>query len=403
MKNLSRPRLLQISNRTLGIGGLNLAVERMGALLAERCEIRECFFQSADWAGPDAPSVALQALWLVHNPEALQTVLAAHRDLRADAWIIHNWIPVVSAGVYAAARKARVPIVQFVHNYRPFSVNSYLWVERNLPVKQWRRNFMREVAVGSWQDSRLKTAWLAMVLGSLHWRGSFRAVNAWVAVSEFMRDQFVEAGLPATKVFALRHSWRPLAQPPQQSNGDHYLFLGRLIAEKGVRVLVDAWDLVAQRAGAGAPRLVIGGRGPFEGWVVEAARRNPLIEYRGEVSGTAKHSLLAGCRALIAPSIWREPLGLVVYEAFDYARPVLAARSGGLAELVQPGKTGLLHNPGNPAELADHVLQLERAPDLRRSFGQAGREWLLANTREDEWHHCFLEIVEQAVRQAKSR
>src|SRR5262245_50297747 len=98
MTNLSRPRLLQISNRTLGIGGLNLAVERIGALLAERCELRECLFHSADWAGPGAPSVVQQALRLLHNPEALQTVLTAHRELRADAWIIHNWIPVVSAG-----------------------------------------------------------------------------------------------------------------------------------------------------------------------------------------------------------------------------------------------------------------------------------------------------------------
>ena len=400
---LSRPRLLQISNRTLGIGGLNLAVERMGRLLADQCEFRECLFQSADWAGREAPSVPRQALWLLHNPSALQRVLAAHHELRADVWIIHNWIPVVSAGIYAAGCKAGVPIIQFVHNFRPFSVNSYLWIGRNLPVGEWRRNFLREIAAGSWQDSRLKTAWLALVLASLHWRGRFRAVKAWVAVSEFMRDQFIEAGLPASKVFALRHSWTPLTQPAQKSESDYYLFLGRLVREKGVHVLVDAWDLITRRAGAHAPRLVIGGDGPLAGWVVEATRRNPLLEYCGVVTGEAKESLLAGCRALIAPSICREALGLVAYEAFDHARPVLAARSGGLAELVQPAKTGLLHAPGNAVELADDVLQLEREPEQRRGFGQAGREWLLANTRDDEWRRRFLEIVDHAIQAGKSR
>src|SRR5262249_25599723 len=155
-------------NQTLGGGGMNLAVERMRRVLATQCDIHECLFQSADWTKPDAPSRLRQALWTIYNPPALRRILAAHRELHADVWIVHNWEPVVSAGIYAAAFKVGVPIIQFVHNFRPFSVSSYLWVEQNLPIGQWRRNFLREVAAGSWQHSRLKTAWLALVLASLH-------------------------------------------------------------------------------------------------------------------------------------------------------------------------------------------------------------------------------------------
>jgi glycosyltransferase involved in cell wall biosynthesis len=398
----SHPRLLQIFNRTIGGGGEDVAVEHMRRLLTARCVFHECLFESDDWTGPEAPAVSRQALWLLHNNQALEQILTAHRKLRADAWIVHNWVPVVSAGIYAAARRAGVPIIQFIHNFRPFSVTGYLWVEQNLSVRKWRRNFLREVAAGSWQHSRLKTAWLAFVLASLHWRGHFEAVKAWIAVSEFMRDQFVDAGLPPSMVFTLRHSWIPLMQPQQNAEGNHYLFLGRLIEEKGVRVLMDAWEMVAHRAGAKAPRLLIGGDGPLAECVSEAARRNPLLEYCGVIRGETKQSLLAGCRALIIPSIWREPLGLVVYEAFDHARPVLAARSGGLTELVQPGKTGLLHTPGNAAELADHVLRLEREFEERQRFGRAGREWLLANTAEDQWWHQLLEIVDRTVRIPRS-
>lgn len=400
--NNRRPRLLQVFNQTLGGGGMDVAVEQMRCSLAAECDFRECLFKSADWEKPDAPSVLSQAIWTLHNPGALQKILSAHRELQADAWIVHNWEPVVSAGIYRVASRIGVPIIQVVHNFRPFSVSSYLWVGRNLPVRNWRRNFLREVAAGSWQNSRLKTAWLALALASLHWRGHFQAVRAWVAVSEFMRDQLVEAGLPPSDVFALRHSWTPLAQPSSSVEGNYYLFLGRLIREKGVEVLVHAWELVARRAGVDAPKLVVGGDGPLAGWVGEAAQRNPLLEYVGVVGGEAKRSLLAGCRGLIVPSIWSEALGLVVYEAFDYARPVLAARSGGLTELVQPGKTGLLHTPGDPAELTLHVLQLERDPRRRRRLGQAGRDWLLANTREDEWRRRFLEIVQYVTRVRKT-
>lgn len=385
---------------------MDLAVERMRSALATTCDLHECVFQSADWVGPGAPSIPRQALCLLYNPAALRRILAAHRELQADAWVVHNWEPVVSAGVYATARQAGVPIIQFVHNFRPFSVNSYLWVGGNLPIADWQRNFMREVAAGSWQHSRLKTAWLALVTASLHWRGHFRAVKAWVGVSEFMRDQFIEAGLPAADVFALRHSWVPRpGEPPTDAEQNYYLFLGRLTEEKGIRVLLEAWDLVAQRAGTTAPipRLVIGGNGPLVNSVAKAAANNASLEYRGVVGGEVKTALLAGCRALIVPALWREALGLVVYEAFDHAKPVLAARSGALTETVRSGETGLVHSPGDPAELAEHVLALERMPEKRRSLGRAGRQWLLANTREDEWCRRFLEIFAHATRTENDR
>jgi glycosyltransferase involved in cell wall biosynthesis len=82
---------------------------------------------------------------------------------------------------------------------------------------------------------------------------------------------------------------------------------------------------------------------------------------------------------------------------------VLAARSGALTETVRSGETGLVHTPGDPGELADHVLFLEKMPEKRRSFGRAGRQWLLANTREDEWRRRFLQIFEHATRPEKDR
>jgi glycosyltransferase involved in cell wall biosynthesis len=394
---MNSPRLLQIFNRSIGGGGMDVAVERARLVLSANCDFRECTFDSSDWTRADAPSLPRQALSMLYNSTALNRILAVHEEFQADAWIVHNWEPVVSSGIYSVARRARVPIIQFVHNFRPFSVNSYLWVGRNLCIAQWRRNFLREVAAGTWQQSRLKTAWLALVLASLHWRGHFRAVKAWVTVSEFMRDQSIKAGLPAADVFALRHSWVPLAEPPRAEEGNYYLFLGRLIEEKGVRVLLEVWDLLARQAGAAAPRLVIGGDGPLANSVREAAGRNSLLDYRGTVGGETKESLLAGCRALIVPSLWREALGLVVYEAFDHAKPVLAARSGGLTEMVQSGKTGLLHTPGSALELRNHVLDLERAPQKRVLLGRTARTWLLADTSEDLWWSKFSEIVKHAL------
>src|SRR6202035_5233299 len=112
---------------------------------------------------------------------------------------------------------------------------------------------------------------------------------------------------------------------------------------------------------------------------------NPLVDFRGSVPKNEKQRLLSGMRAIIAPSICLESLGLVVYEAYDFAKPVLAARAGGLGEIVLHGQTGLLHEPGNVGALFHHVMMLEREPKKRAELGRNGREWLLANADENAW------------------
>jgi glycosyltransferase involved in cell wall biosynthesis len=124
------------------------------------------------------------------------------------------------------------------------------------------------------------------------------------------------------------------------------------------------------------------------------------VHFAGSITGAYKEEALRNAKAVIVPSTWWEPLGLVVYEAYDFSRPVLAARSGGLAETVAHGETGFVHEPGNAAELAAHVLELESDANSRQRMGAAGREWLLCNAGEADWRERFMEIAGYATRQA---
>ena len=101
---------------------------------------------------------------------------------------------------------------------------------------------------------------------------------------------------------------------------------------------------------------------------------------------------------MIVPSTWWEPLGLVVYEAYDYSKPVLAARSGGLSEIVQHGVTGLQHEPGDVPGLARDVLEMEATPATARLvMGRAGRQWLLKEADTQVWLRRFEEILGSAL------
>ncbi|MFZ0829046.1 MAG: glycosyltransferase [Verrucomicrobiia bacterium] len=390
-------RLLQIFNRPLGGGGEELATQQIARILSQDPGFARAIFQSAEWTGPQAPPRWKQAALTFYNPQSMRRLREAQAKTRAQAWILHNYIPVVSGGVFHEARRQQVPIIQYIHNFRPFSVSSYLWAGRLLDPAHWPANFVREICYGAWQESRTKTAFLASFLTALHLTRQFRANKAWVAVSRFMRDKFISAGVAPESIFHLYDPWFTRCQNPDFPEGNYYLFLARLIEEKGVKVVVNAWNTLRRLQPDNPPRLIIGGDGPLTDWVKAAAAQNPLIEFRGFVSGPEKDVLIQNARASLVPSIWWDPAPFVCYEAYDFGKPVLAAASGGLTELVQHGLTGFHHTPGDAEQLARQVLELDAHPEMRRQMGANGRDWLVANTREEVWKKGFFNIVDYAV------
>jgi glycosyltransferase involved in cell wall biosynthesis len=388
-------KILSVFNHYLERGGEARAVASIDDSLGEIGALTTCEFSSADWTGPIAPPKWQQALRMIRNPESIRQLQRCQQSSGAELWLVHNVFPVGSGSVYSEARRLRVPVIQYLHNFRPFSVNGYLWADGKLAPEGLAKNYWPEIRAAAWQNSRIRTAWFAFVLRLGHSLGWWRGVKAWIAISEFMRERFIEAGVPAENIFALRHFWRPQADAAP-GDGAHYLFLGRLTEEKGIRTLLAAWELLQRKHDRTAPRLVIAGDGPLRDFVTAAAERLSCVTFAGEIGGAAKAEALRNARAVVVPSLWWEGLGLVAYEAFDFARPVLAARSGGLTEVVRDRESGLLHEPGNLGQLVAQVEELERSRDLRADMGAAGRRWLLANADEKEWQRRFREIAAYA-------
>jgi glycosyltransferase involved in cell wall biosynthesis len=390
-------KILNIFNYYLEQGGEACAVKDISESLSQVTDLERCDFSSADWVGASAPALWKQAIWMLRNPASLNKIREHQQRFKANAWLVHNVFPVGSAAILAEAKKFDVPIIQYIHNFRPFSVSGYLWAGNRIAAGGLSRNYWQEIRHGAWQHSRSKTAWLAFVLSLSHALGWWRSVKTWIAISDFMRDKFISAGVRAEDIFTLRHFWKPRTQDSEIRDGTHYLYLGRLTEAKGILVLLNAWEILEREAGTAAPRLLIAGGGPMRSAVIARCERMTRVKYVGQLGDDAKARALQGARAVIVPSVWWEPLGLVVYEAYDYCRPVLAAASGGLPETIVEGETGLLHEPGSAEQLADHVMQVEADGNRRRSMGRRGRAWLEQNADETDWRERFIEIAKHAV------
>ncbi len=393
---LGRP-VIQIFNRYLEPGGEEAWVTN----LEKSLDLPTCYFDSSDWTGPNAPPFWSQAIRMIYNPKSLRKLRQYHERENAQAWIVHNVFPTGSAGIYREAQRNRIPLIQYIHSFRPLAVSGYLNTSDLPNFPKRLRTHLTEIKRGSWQNSRVKTAWFATVLTIAHLLRWFDAVTAWIAVSDFMREQFIRAGVPAEEIFTLRHFWRPHAEVQPDTDGDYYIYLGRLVEMKGVLALLDAWDLIRQAKGSNGPKLVICGDGPLREKVRTVAAANPLVDFKGPVHGQAKLEILRGARAIIAPSLCLESLGLVAYEAYDFAKPVLAARAGGLGEIVLHGLTGLIHEPGDIKQIVNDVLRIEQDPVSGIEMGKKGRQWLAANAGEQEWKKRFATVVEFAVARRK--
>jgi glycosyltransferase involved in cell wall biosynthesis len=167
---------------------------------------------------------------------------------------------------------------------------------------------------------------------------------------------------------------REIPPPVALAGQPALLFAGGNFYRKGLDVLVRAISLLRSRLPG--IRLHIAGRDPLQRKIERLARRLGVAEhvvFHGRVSPSQMEGFLLSTDLFVMPSR-REALGLVYLEAFRAKVPVIAGSRGGVAELIEDGRNGLLVPPEQPARLAEAVLRITRDPALRRRLVSGGLE-----------------------------
>ena len=237
-------RVLQIFNQYRFRGGEEAWVETVPELLAGLVEVDELRFLSTNWSDGAGPSPLRQVMLMGNNPDSRAAL--RHRVLatRPDLLVFHNVIPVASFGMYDEARLLGIPVIQYIHNFRPFSPGGTLWAGDRVNDAALHGNPWPEILSGGWQGSRVKTAVLAWHLKQARDAGLFKKIDRWIAPSQFMRDKFVAAGVDGRKIEIIPHCYlgeigaADNSAPPV---GGYYLYLGRLERDKGVELLLQSW------------------------------------------------------------------------------------------------------------------------------------------------------------------
>ena len=218
-----------------------------------------------------------------------------------------------------------------------------------------------------------------------------------IAVSAFQKKQLIRAGFAPDHIFVV-HSPIPCVDvaysPPPPSSTPRLLFMGRVVPEKGLKSLIEAFSLLGVSA-----HLDVAGDGYALAEMKRLTDRLALrdsVTFHGWVAQDGLQELIRQSRAVVVPSTWHEPAGLVSLEAAAHGRPVIASRSGGIPEYVD-ASWGALVTPGDVRALAGQLTSFASDYERARSAGMIAFEAVHSGRTVPQFLSDLDEVYEQVI------
>ena len=302
------------------------------------------------------------------NRVSAAKVAAVVDEFRPDLVHVHNTWFSLSSSVFDAAAAAGVPTVMTVHNYRLGCVGTDLFRGDSVCTACVGRGPWAGVRHGCYRDSRLLSAVAAVEVASTRRRGSLRHVDRFVAPSRFMADRLVDVGVPAERLVVKPHFTADVGRRTRPATeSDEILFIGRLAPGKGLEVLLRAWER-RDRGRCDGLRLTVVGDGPLARALHEAAPRD--VEFAGWMPYAEVQERMLAARALVFPSEWYEPFGMVLIEALSAGLPVLTSNASDAARITGTPDE-LVSVVGDDVSLSRGIEALADDPLVDRSSASA--------------------------------
>lgn len=366
-------RILSIHNNYLIRGGEDESRESEERLLRENGHIVDTYDEDNSAISELLPvQLAAKTIWSQASYDTVSRML--QRD-KYDIVHVQNFFPLISPSVHYAAKAAGVPVVQTLRNYRLLCPNALFFRDGHVCEDCLGKPIPYPgITHGCYRESRLASAAAtAMITSHRIFRTWHKQVDIFLALTEFVKQKMVMGGLPADKIMVKPNFVHP-DPGPGSGKGNYALYVGRLSVEKGLDILIDAW----QQLTPSFPLKIVGD-GPLRELVQQATQTNPDIEWLGRRPMTEVHNLMGDASFLIFPSKWYETFGRVAVESFAKGTPVIAADLGAIAELVEDGETGLKFQAGNARHLAEKVQSLLDKNDDLLKMRRLSRERFLGS------------------------
>lgn len=346
-----------------------------------------------DWGPLDKLRFPATVLWSRRTEREVRD--AVERE-RPDVAHVHNVFPLLSPSLYRALARSGIPIVQTIHNYRLLCPNALFYTRGEICRRCKHGNTFHAVRLRCYRDSRVLSGIYAASLALHRRRGTFGRVDRFLAPNDFVARELAEGGIaPSERITVVPHFLPTPLHPPEPPDEvePYALYLGRLSPEKGVDLLLEAFE------GLPDHRLVVAGDGPDREALEDFATRRKLdhVHFAGFVTGERKRRLLARAWVTVIPSRVLEVFPLALLESLEAGVPVVVSGHGGLAAVVDEPRGGLWFRPGDSKDLRDRLAGIFENADLRRTLSSRARRQVETHYTEDVAAHRLIGVYRELI------
>jgi glycosyltransferase involved in cell wall biosynthesis len=388
MAGADAPRLLAINNYFYRRGGSEVVFFEHNRLFEEAgWEVVPFAMRSAQdlpsvWSrhfvepvefGDEQPLVRklVAAGKIIYSLEARRRIRELCALTRPSIAHAHNIYHHLSPSILGELRSHGIPVVMTLHDLK-LACPAYKMFTNGAVCESCRDGKLRNVMKRRCIKGSLAMSALVWLESTLHRQLDLftKNVTQFVVPSRFLLGKLTEWGLNP-ELFTYIPNFVATEEHTAASVGNHFVYIGRLVPEKGVATLIRA----AARA---AVALQIVGTGSEEESLKRlAAAAGGDVTFSGYLEGEQLRQALLSARAIVVPSEWYENAPISVMEASGSGKVTIGARIGGIPELIREGETGFLFEAGNVEALAEVLRQVHTLPDATLAkMGAAAHSWM---------------------------
>lgn len=255
----------------------------------------------------------------------------------------------------------------------------------------------------------IKGSFSAGVIKAMAWYfhkmvGSVRRIDAFVCPSEFLKEKLIEAGFPETKLHHVPTFIKLESIKPSYTHQGYFLYFGRVNLEKGVDILLDAFERVAKRGQLRGFRLVVIGDTKSRGLLKlhKQASEFEHVEFLEFMEKKELYSIVKGASFVVIPSRWYDNLPNVLLESYAHGKAVIAPNHGSFPDVVKDGLTGMLFESRNAKSLEERLKWAVKHVESMLEMGKEARRYV-EKEFSPERHIEKLIRVFQSVRSSKGK
>lgn len=333
----------------------------------------------------------------IHSPAGIRAMREAIERERPDVVNVHNLYPFISPASLRECRKAGVPVVMTIHNFRLICPTG-LFMRDGAPCELCLQKGHEWGCVRhNCEHSLMKSVGYAARNAVARIRRHYAdCVDRFACITDFQRVKLTAAGFPAERLVLIPNPMdiddsKPEANVQADKSDENYVaFCGRISKEKGIDLIIEAArrnpDIPFRLAGAVADETLI-------------ADKPENIHLLGYVKGKNLEDFYLNSRLVIMASRCYEGFPMAILEAAKYNKATVAPDHGGFTEIIGKGNDtiGALFTPGDPSALSREIRKLWDSPDLATKLGAAAnaklrREYSTAVISR-KWQHLLDDLT----------